>query len=305
MAGGIRAAFESETVSVDLADLVPLRQIEPKVLKGPKFHQILSSVQEVGIIEPPTVVRQEGGTGKYYLVHGYLRVEALRILKVPSVVCLVATDDEVYTGNKRINRLAPIQEQRMIVKAIERGVSEERIAQVLNLNVSSIRRKRSLLDGICPEAANLLRDRQCPYETFRCLKKMKPLRQIEAAELMVGMNNFSVSCSKSLLLATQRDQLVEPSKPKPGLEQTRENLARLEREVGNLRKEIAEIEETYASDHLKFIVTRGHLETLCQNDNVVSYLSLHHGDIFGELRKLVELTTIVAEVDEPVEVSAT
>ena len=197
MAGGIRAAFESETVSVDLADLVPLRQIEPKVLKGPKFHQILSSVQEVGIIEPPTVVRQEGGTGKYYLVHGYLRVEALRILEVPSVICLVATDDEVYTGNKRINRLAPIQEQRMIVKAIERGVSEERIAQVLNLNVSSIRRKRSRLDGICPEAANLLRDRQCPYETFRCLKKMKPLRQIEAVELMVGMNNFSVSCSKS------------------------------------------------------------------------------------------------------------
>lgn len=305
MAGGIRAAFESETVSVDLADLVPLRQIEPKVLKGSKFHQILSSVQEVGIIEPPTVVRQEGGTGKYYLVHGYLRVEALRILKVPSVVCLVATDDEVYTGNKRINRLAPIQEQRMIVKAIERGVSEERIAKVLNLNVSSIRRKRSLLDGICPEAANLLRDRQCPYETFRCLKKMKPLRQIEAVELMVGMNNFSVSCSKSLLLATQRDQLVEPSKPKPGLEQTRENLARLEREVGNLRKEIAEIEETYASDHLKFIVTRGHLETLCQNDNVVRYLSLHHGDIFGELRKLVEATTIVADVDEPMEVAAT
>ena len=54
----------------------------------------------------------------------------------------------------------------MIVKAIERGVSEERIAPVLNLNVSSIRRKRNLLAGICPEAANLLRDRQCPCETF-------------------------------------------------------------------------------------------------------------------------------------------
>ena len=304
MLGGIHTAFEPETVSVDLADLVPLRKIEPRVLKGPRFQQILSSVREVGVIEPPTVVRQEGGSGKYYLVHGYLRVEALRILEVPSLVCLVATDDEVYTGNKRINRLAPIQEQRMIVKAIERGVSEERIAQVLNLNVSSIRRKRSLLDGICPEATNLLRDRQCPYETFRCLKKMKPLRQIEAVELMVGMNNFSVSCAKSLLLATQRDQLVEPSKPKPGLEQTRENLARLEREVGNLRKEITEIEETYASDHLKFIVTRGHLETLFENENVVRYLGLHHGDIFGELRKLVEATMIVAHVDEPMEVAA-
>ena len=226
---------------------------------------------------------------------GTLRVEALRELEVPSVVCLVATDDESYIYNKRINRLAPIQEQRMIVKAIERGVSEERIAQVLNLNVASIKRKRSLLDGICPEAAVLLRDRQCSYEAFRCLKKMKPLRQIEAVELMVGMNNFSVSCARSLLLATARDQLVEPSKPKPGLEQTRENLARLEREVGNLRKEIAEIEETYATDHLKLIVTRGHLEALFRNDEVARYLDLHHGDIFGELRKLVEATNMVSE----------
>ena len=305
MAGGIHAAFEPETVNVELGDLVPLRKTEPKVLKSRRFEQILSSVREVGVIEPPTVVRQEGGTGKFYLVHGYLRVEALRVLEAPSVVCLVGTDDEVYTYNKRINRLAPIQEQRMIVKAIERGVSEERIARALSLNVASIRRKRNLLDGICPEAANLLRDRECPYETFRCLKRMTPLRQIEAVELMIGMNNFSVSCAKSLLLATQRDQLVEPSKPKPGLEQTRENLARLEREVANLRREIAELEETYASDHLKFIVTRGHLETLFQNVNVVRYLSLHHGDIFGELRKLVEATMIVADVDEPMETAAT
>ena len=220
----IYAAFEPETVSVGLADLVPLRQIAPKVLKSRKFQQILSSVREIGVIEPPTVVRQEAGTGKYYLVQGYLRVEALRVLEIQNVVCLVATDDEGYTYNKRINRLAPIQEQRMILKAIERGVSEERIAQALNVNVASIKRKRSLLHGICPEAANLLRDRQCPYETFRCLKKMKPLRQIEAVELMVGMNNYSVSCARSLLLATARDQLVEPSKPKPGLVQTREHL---------------------------------------------------------------------------------
>ena len=305
MAGGIHAAFEPDTVNVELGDLVPLRKIEPGVLKSRRFEQIVSSVREVGVIEPPTVVRQEGATGKFYLVHGYLRVEALRVLEVPSVVCLVGTDDEVYTYNKRINRLAPIQEQRMILKAIERGVSEERIARVLNLNVASIRRKRNLLDGICPEAANLLRDRECPYETFRCLKRMTPIRQIEAVELMIGMNNFSVSCAKSLLLATQRDQLVEPSKPKPGLEQTRENLARLEREVGNLRREIAELEETYASDHLKLIVTRGHLEALFQNDNIVRYLSLHHGDIFGELRKLVEATMIVADVDEPMEVAGT
>jgi hypothetical protein len=35
----------------------------------------------------------------------------------------VSTDDEAFTYNKRISRIAPIQEHRMILKAIERGVS--------------------------------------------------------------------------------------------------------------------------------------------------------------------------------------
>jgi hypothetical protein len=41
----------------------------------------------------------------------------------------------------------------MILKAIERGVSEDRLASVLNVNPDHIRRKRRLLVGICPEAA--------------------------------------------------------------------------------------------------------------------------------------------------------
>ena len=114
----ILAAFEPQTVSVDLVDLLPLRQVAPQVLKSRKFLQILSSVREIGIIEPPTVIPHEGGTGKYYLVQGYLRVEALRMLENPSVICLVATDDEAYTYNKRVNRLAPIQEHRMILRRL-------------------------------------------------------------------------------------------------------------------------------------------------------------------------------------------
>ena len=34
-------------------------------------------------------------------------------------LCLIADDDEAFTYNKRVNRLATIQEHYMIVKAIE------------------------------------------------------------------------------------------------------------------------------------------------------------------------------------------
>ena len=43
---------------------------------------------------------------------------------------------------------------------------------------------------------------------------MAPLRQIEAAELMVAMNKYTISYAKSLLAATPQAQLVECDKPK-------------------------------------------------------------------------------------------
>jgi len=46
----------------------------------------------------------------------------------------------------------------MILKAIENGVSEERIAKSLNVDVASIRRRWKLPDGICAEAAELLKE---------------------------------------------------------------------------------------------------------------------------------------------------
>jgi hypothetical protein len=44
----------------------------------------------------------------------------------------------------------------MILKAVERGVPEERIAKALNVDVHSIVRKRRLLEGICHEVAEIL-----------------------------------------------------------------------------------------------------------------------------------------------------
>jgi hypothetical protein len=49
------------------------------------------------------------------------------------------------------------------------------------------------LDGICQEAIGLLKDKMCPMAVFDVLRKMNLLRQIEAAELLINANNFSVS----------------------------------------------------------------------------------------------------------------
>ena len=67
----------------------------------------------------------------------------------------------------------------------------EKLARALNVDIKRIKTKRTLLDRVCPEVAEMLKDKSLDTEVFSLLRKMKPLRQIEAVELMSAMNNFT------------------------------------------------------------------------------------------------------------------
>ncbi|EJT85487.1 Putative plasmid partitioning protein [Pseudomonas putida S11] len=58
---------------------------------------------------------------------------------------------KVFTYNRQVNRLTPIQEHKMILEAIRKGTTAERIAEVLSVNVGRIRERQHLLRGIAPE----------------------------------------------------------------------------------------------------------------------------------------------------------
>ncbi len=295
MTAKVTMAFEPDSVLIRLPDILPVKQLSATIKKSRKYQQILASIQEVGIIEPPLVARQEGRQGKFLLLDGHLRIEVLKELEVDEVTCLIATDDEAYTYNKRVNRLATIQEHKMILKAIERGVPEDRIAKALDVDIPSIRRKRRLLDGICPEAAELFNDKHCPLNTFQSLKKMKPVRQVEVAELMIAMNNFSVTYSKALLVATPQDQLVESGKPKTFKGISPEQIARMEKEMASLQRGMKLIEESYGPDHLDLVLARGYLVSLLNNSKVVRYLTQNHSEILGEFQRISEAASMGSE----------
>ena len=86
--------------------------------------------------------------------------------------------------NHRINRLSTIQEHYMIRRAIDRGVSKERLARAFNVNLSSINRRINLLSGICPEAIALLQDHQFTPDVTRILRNMKAARQVAVSMRM-------------------------------------------------------------------------------------------------------------------------
>jgi RepB plasmid partitioning protein/ParB-like nuclease domain len=290
----VKMAFELTRLRIAIADIKPLKLVSDAVKKTPKYAQIAASIREVGIVEPPVVARDQGELDKYLLLDGHLRIDVLKEIGETDVTCLVSTDDEAFTYNKRVNRIAMVQEHRMILKAVERGVPEERIAKALNVDVHSIVRKRRLFDGICAEVAEILKDKHIAIHAFTELKKMAPLRQIEAAELMVAMNMYTVSYAKSLLAATPQAQLVESSKPKHVKGLTEEQVALMERESVNLEREFRIAEKSYGTDHLDLVLANGYLGKLLGNARVVRYLAQHHHDILTEFQKLAETETAAA-----------
>jgi hypothetical protein len=282
----VAIAFERETALIAIAAIQPLRLISDAVKKTPKYSQIQSSIREVGVVEPPVVVRDRSEKGKYLLLDGHLRLSVLQALGWTDATCIVATDDEAFTYNKRVSRIAIVQERNMILTAIKRGVPEERIAKVLNVNVAHVRLKKRLLEGICAEAVDLLKDKHVPIATFVELKKMLPMRQIEAAQLMVAMNKYSTTYAKSLVGATPRALLIDAAKPKNIVGLTDDQLALMEQESANLDREFRLMEHSYGTDHLDLVVATGYLQRLIENARVVRYLAQNFPELLAEFQKI-------------------
>jgi ParB-like chromosome segregation protein Spo0J len=291
--GEVELGFERRSVRIPIANLRPLHAVTSAIKKSRKYSQIESSIREIGIIEPPVVAKCKDDGKAYLLLDGHVRIDILKQMGETEVSCLISTDDEGFTYNKRVNRLAIIQEHKMILKAIERGAPEAKIAAALNLDINTLRGKIRLLEGICPEAAELLKDRHVASNAFVEFRKMKPLRQIEAAELMIAMNKYTGSYARALLAATSRDQLVKATGPKmKGL--TDEQVALMEREASNLEREFKIAEQSYGTDHLDLVLAKGYLAKLLRNARATRFLNNHHQEILNEFRKVADMESAPA-----------
>jgi len=277
----------SQTIALDV--LLPSKKIPEGAMGSRKFLQIKASIQEVGLIEPLSVARPVVFQDQFLLLDGHMRALALKELGQTEAPCLIATDDETYTYNNRINRLSTIQEHYMLRRAIDRGVSKERLARAFNLDITSIDKRMNLLDGVTPGAVVLLRDQQFNPEVARVLRKMRPERQVEAVELMISANAINITYAEALLNATPPEQRVDnhrPPKVKPAV--TPEQMNRLEREMSKVQGQYQEAEQTYGADLLHLTVAKGYLSRLLGNEAVRRYLSQRQAEILDEFQALVD-----------------
>lgn len=284
--------FVPEPLTISLDRICPSRKVPDGLLNSRKFKQIQSSIDAVGLIEPLTVGKADKKTGLHILLDGHIRLFALKQVGFTDAPCLVAKDDESYTYNNRINRLSTIQEHFMIRRAVERGVTPGRLATALSVDVSHIIKKMNLLDGVCQEAAELLKDQHFSANIGGVLRKLKPTRQMECVELMVATNNITVSYAQALLAATPSNLLVGEIKPRKLAGVTPEQMAKMEREMGNLQGQFKLVEQSYGQDVLNLVLAKGYLVKLLDNKAVTRFLSQNQPDVLAEFEGIVQTVSL-------------
>lgn len=281
-----QASFGPHLQTIELSKIISLRTITTNMRSSRKYRAIASSMQELGMIEPLVLYPAPNDATTYLLLDGHLRADILRAQGASAARCLIAKDDEAYTYNKHINPLSTIQEHRMLVKALNDGVSEDRIARVLHIDLKTLRQKRELLVGICAEAADILKDKPVTSGCFASFRKMTPLRQIEAAELMATISNYSAVLARTILAASAPDQLVKPGTRKAPKALTPEQIANLEQEMTKSRAGLAALKDTYGTERLELQVACRYLSTVLGNPRLRKYLAKQQPDLLKELEQI-------------------
>jgi hypothetical protein len=169
----------------------------------------------------------------------------------------------------------------------EKGLSEECIVPALNVNVANIRTKRDMVDGTCPEVIELLKTSHVTADAFGALRKMKPIRQIEAAEHMVASGTYSLKFARALLAVTRPEFLLEVPSAKRLEATSKGTRLMFEQETESLVKDLRSVEASYGTDILALTVICGYLDRLFGNPRVERHLKKYRPDILSSITSLL------------------
>jgi len=186
-----------------------------------KYKKIVSSIINIGMIESLSVYRE--GT-QHILMDGYLRLKAAEELKIEELPCFIYQGRDSYTFNAMRNELSPLQESRMLKRAISQGVDEKDLAAVLNVRVDRIRQTRDLAENLIPKARELLESNVIFRSTAEQLKRVTEERQYEILEKMKELNNYNSSYAKVLVMKSPEEMRRNPGAGNPNKPEFSKNL---------------------------------------------------------------------------------
>ncbi|CDG89520.1 ParB/RepB/Spo0J family partition protein [Xenorhabdus bovienii] len=289
----LKVCFNNELIDISIEKMMASKPLPENVKSSIKYNQIKLSIKEIGLIEPIIIYFDD--TGKSIkILDGHLRIEAMKELGIKKACCIVSTINDCYTPNKHVNHLTIIEEQKMLKKALISGVSIEKLSAALGISQETLKNRFRVTQGIASEAASLLSDKHIPVASLNVLRKMQPLRQIESANIMTSVDNFSAKFALSLLHATP-DSLLKNSNIKKEKSDIQKNLTRLEKEMAMVQTETKKHEEHYGANTLKLVIIKSHIANLLNNTKILHWLFENKPDYLSLLKKISDLDSLTEQ----------
>jgi hypothetical protein len=278
--------FRREVVELPLRHLVALKDPKPSVIDSCRYRRIRASLEHNSLVDPLTVLPQ--AKNRYLVVDGNLRLKVLKDLRITKARCTTILEEDFYAYSRRVTVLSPMAEYVMILEALSNGVTEERLAAELRVGVRAIQLRKKLLNGIAPEAVELLKHQGVSSITLGYLQEMESLQQIQAAQLMKSGNDCSGLFAAALSdLTSPRQHGTRKRKGETG-ERSRSRVSVFfEDDMDSLVSELNRARRTYGTDALAATVVCRWLEHLSQNAAVAEYLRRNHTKVHQQIRKVM------------------
>jgi ParB-like chromosome segregation protein Spo0J len=291
-----RRTFERQLSFARIPAPIPLDQLQLRQQTARDEHRVehlrglQRSVERFGQLAPVVVIPVRPGTrssndSQFLVVDGELRVTGLQLLRAKSAVCIQPVAKSL-TGTERLNLPSIAQEHQILARAVEMGLPVGYLAEVFGIEPSAIALRLGMLRRICPAALRLIGDTPASEGAYRCLRRLTPERQVEVAQAMLDLEDFSARVALALVRSTPGTQFVR--KPRfvwPDGDRTSAATTRSAFSVAAAETRRLAVQHPHAA--LELCILTAHVRALLSNTALVRWLALHRPD---QLQRLVALS---------------
>jgi hypothetical protein len=110
--------------------------------------------------------------------------------------------------------------------------------------------------------------------------------QVQAAEMMVSVNNYSIPYANALLVTTPAQGLVSSSDGDDFIKVSPRQKRRITSELEQLQSRISSVESSYGSNHLNLAIVRNFVAVLLGNPKILLFMAAKYPEILAEFHQI-------------------
>ena len=271
--------FRGEDIPLIKLIKTKCREPNPKALA-----KIRTTIKQVGLLEPLLVSPRKDGC--YNILAGEFCFDVLLEMGMETAPCIIRDDVDIYTSNYQVNHLSPIEEARMIKKAME-VVDGQLIADVFGLKKIFFRLPETLLKRLHPTIV-----KECDKGTItracaRELAEVVPARQLEIFAMMQNTKNLGTRFVKKQVLLTPSKKWQSTRKTPP-LEENKKRKKSLGTKLQTQQTEQDHLKKLFREYTSALMLTVIHSREIISNPAIEEYLKTNMPQVYTEIKAIIE-----------------